>query len=97
MAQENLEIVWGDLNDYDTVYKCVEKSDLILHVAAFVSPQADYNPKKAMQVNYGSTKSDYSNQRAEKRKRGQVCVYRNGCRNRRPYAAYPLGQSRRPD
>ena len=57
MAQENLEIVWGDLNDYDTVYKCVEKSDLILHVAAFVSPQANYNPKKAMQVNYGSTKN----------------------------------------
>ena len=57
MAQENLEIVWGDLNDYDTVYKCVKKSDLILHVAAFVSPQADYNPKKAMQVNYGSTKN----------------------------------------
>lgn len=57
MAQENLEIVWGDLNDYDTVYKCVVKSDLILHVAAFVSPQADYNPKKAMQVNYGSTKN----------------------------------------
>lgn len=57
MAQENLEIVWGDLNDYDTVYKCVAKSDLILHVAAFVSPQADYNPKKAMQANYGSTKN----------------------------------------
>ena len=57
MALGNLEVVWGDLNDYDTVYKCVEKSDLILHVAAFVSPQADYNPKKAMQVNYGSTKN----------------------------------------
>ena len=57
MALGNLEVVWGDLNDYDTVYKCVEKSDLILHVAAFVSPQADYNPPKAMQVNYGSTKN----------------------------------------
>lgn len=57
MSYENLQIVWGDLNDYDTVYKCVAKSDLILHVAAFVSPQADYNPQKAMQVNYGSTKN----------------------------------------
>ncbi|WP_443722840.1 NAD-dependent epimerase/dehydratase family protein, partial [Ruminococcus sp.] len=57
MALGNLEVVWGDLNDYDTVFKCVEKSDLILHVAAFVSPQADYNPQKAMQVNYGSTKN----------------------------------------
>lgn len=54
---ENLEVVWGDLNDYDIVYKCVAKSDLVLHVAAFVSPAADYNPQKAMQVNYGSTKN----------------------------------------
>ena len=69
MPCKNLQVVWGDLNDYDTVYKCVEKSDLILHVAAFVSPQADYNPQKAMQVNYGSTKkSDYRNQGAKKRK-----------------------------
>ena len=54
---KNLEIVWGDLNYYDAVYKCVEKSDLILHVAAFVSPAADYYPEKAMKVNYGSTKN----------------------------------------
>ncbi len=52
-----LTIVWGDLNDYDTVYRCVEKADLVLHVAAFVSPAADYYPKEAMQVNYGSVKS----------------------------------------
>ncbi|MCQ2481708.1 MAG: NAD(P)-dependent oxidoreductase [Clostridia bacterium] len=52
---KNLEIVWGDLNEYKKVYDCVAKSDLILHVAAFVSPAADYHPKKAMEVNYGST------------------------------------------
>lgn len=57
MGINGLEIVWGDLNDYDTVYKCVEKSDLILHVAAFVSPAADYYPDKTMQVNIGSTKN----------------------------------------
>lgn len=57
MGIDGLEVVWGDLNNYETVYKCVEKSDLILHVAAFVSPAADYEPKKAMKVNYGSTKN----------------------------------------
>lgn len=57
MGINGLEIVWGDLNDYDVVYKCVAKSDLILHVAAFVSPKADYFPKKAMEVNYGSAKN----------------------------------------
>ena len=55
MDIDGLEIVWGDLNDYDIVYKCVEKCDLILHVAAFVSPAADYHPEKAMKINYGST------------------------------------------
>ena len=57
MGIDGIEIVWGDLNDYDIVYRCVEKCDLILHVAAFVSPAADYYPEKAMQVNYGSTKN----------------------------------------
>lgn len=48
-----LEILWGDLNNYDDVLKCVKGCDLILHIAAFVSPAADYYPKQAMKVNYG--------------------------------------------
>ena len=75
MALGNLEVVWGDLNDYDTVYKCVEKSDLILHVAAFVSPAADYNPKKAMQVNYGSTKNLITAIKEQKRENEVKFVY----------------------
>ena len=75
MSLENLEVFWGDLNDYDTVYQCVEKSDLILHVAAFVSPAADYNPKKAMQVNYGSTKNLITAIKEQKRKNEVKFVY----------------------
>lgn len=75
MSLENLEVVWGDLNDYDTVYQCVEKSDLILHVAAFVSPAADYNPKKAMQVNYGSTKNLITAIKEQKRENEVKFVY----------------------
>ena len=52
---DGLEIVWGDLDDYEIVKKAVRGVDLILHIAAFVSPFADYYPKKAMIVNYGST------------------------------------------
>ena len=52
-----LEIVWGDLNDYNAVLKCVRDCDLILHVAALVSPAADYYPRQAMKVNYGSTRN----------------------------------------
>lgn len=52
-----LEIVWGNLSDYETVYRCVEKSDLVLHVAVYIYPQPNFDPKKAMQVNYGSTRN----------------------------------------
>lgn len=52
---ENLKIVWGDLNNYDDVKTCIRSSDIVLHVAAFVSPEADYYPKQTMKVNHGST------------------------------------------
>ncbi len=52
---ENLEIVWGDLNNYDDVNTCVQGADIVLHVGAYVSPEADYHPELAMKVNYGST------------------------------------------
>jgi nucleoside-diphosphate-sugar epimerase len=50
-----LVVVWGDLTNYRDVEKCVRGADLVLHVGALVSPQADYHPQLAMQVNYGST------------------------------------------
>ena len=51
---QRLTVVWGDLTHYEDVYRCVKKADLILHVAALVSPAADYDPEYAMRVNYGS-------------------------------------------
>jgi nucleoside-diphosphate-sugar epimerase len=57
MDRAGLEIVWGDLTDYEAVKTCVKDCDLILHIAAFVSPAADYHPKQAMAINYGSTKN----------------------------------------
>ncbi len=56
-SAEGLTIVWGDLTHYEDVYRCVQKADLILHVAALVSPAADYHPQLAMQVNYGGMKN----------------------------------------
>ncbi|WP_242964950.1 NAD-dependent epimerase/dehydratase family protein [Scatolibacter rhodanostii] len=50
-----LEIVLGDLVDYQSVERCVRDADIVLHVGAFVSPAADYYPEVAMQVNYGSS------------------------------------------
>jgi len=52
---ENLKIVWGDLTNYEDVKVCVQSSDIVLHVGALVSPEADYYPKQTMKVNYDST------------------------------------------
>lgn len=52
---ENLEIVWGDLQNYEDIRYCVKDADIVLHVGALVSPEADYNPEMAIRINYGST------------------------------------------
>ncbi|GGE31592.1 epimerase [Pullulanibacillus camelliae] len=55
--RKGLTIHWGDLTNYDDVYSCVKDADIILHVAALVSPAADYHPELAMKVNYGGMKN----------------------------------------
>jgi nucleoside-diphosphate-sugar epimerase len=52
---DRLRIQWGDLTNYEDVKACVQDADIVLHVGAFVSPAADYYPKEAMKINYGST------------------------------------------
>ena len=52
-----IQVKFGNLLDKEEVADCVRHSDLCLHIAAFVSPQADYYPKKAMENNYGSTRN----------------------------------------
>ena len=54
-GKTNLEIIWGDLTSYQDVLTCVKNCNIVLHVGAFVSPEADYHPKRAMEINYGST------------------------------------------
>lgn len=51
---ENLEVVFGDLIDYETVESCVRGVDFVLHVGAVVSPLADEHPELAHKVNVGS-------------------------------------------
>ena len=52
---DGLSVVWGDLSNYEDVRSCVRDCDVVLHVGAFVSPEADYHPERAMRINYGST------------------------------------------
>lgn len=51
----SIDIVWGDLRDYGDVKKALVGADYIFHLAAFVSPEADYNPELAWDINVGST------------------------------------------
>ena len=50
-----LEIVWGDMADYDTIKKCVDGADYVLHIGAMVSPAADAYPEQTLYTNIGST------------------------------------------
>lgn len=52
-----MKIIWGDLTVYEDVKEALKNVDYILHVAAFVSPQADYEPEKAWNINVGSTEN----------------------------------------
>ena len=54
---EGLEICREDFNDKAGLKTYLKDVSLILHVVAFVSPQADYYPKKAMQLNYRGTRN----------------------------------------
>ena len=91
METPGLEIVWGDLNNYDDVLKCVKGCDLILHIAAFVSPpqtstrsrlHAEYNQRDLRVWTAGAHPPR---------------LHRHSCRNGRQNAACTLGQGRRSD
>ncbi len=54
---DNVRVIWGDLNDRAAVDEAIAACDMVFHIAAFVSPQADYDPQRAMKVNFGGTKN----------------------------------------
>ena len=46
-----LEVIWGDLTNYDDILRGVTGADIVLHVGGMVSPQADYRPKATLRTN----------------------------------------------
>ena len=57
MAKPNVKIVWGDLNNYDSILEGVTGSDYVLHVGGMVSPTADWKPYKTQTTNIGAAQS----------------------------------------
>lgn len=48
---DKIQVIWGDLNNYDDVLKGVSGADIVLHVGGMVSPAADYKPVSTRRVN----------------------------------------------
>lgn len=55
--KDYIDIIWGDLREYKDVKKALSAVDYIIHIAAFVSPKADHEPKRAWDINVGSTEN----------------------------------------
>ncbi|MFX0043930.1 MAG: NAD-dependent epimerase/dehydratase family protein, partial [Candidatus Hodarchaeota archaeon] len=55
--ENQIEIVWGDLRNYEDVQKAVKGVDIIIHLAAIIPPLADKLPELAEEVNVGGTRN----------------------------------------
>ena len=49
--KDSIEIIKGDLRDYDTILKCVTGVNYVLHVGGMVSPYADDFPYMTLEIN----------------------------------------------
>ncbi|KAK8887486.1 hypothetical protein M9Y10_038533 [Tritrichomonas musculus] len=56
-GSEKIEVIWGNLVNYNDVLKGVEGSDYILHIGGLVSPQADTYPYLTQKTNIESAQN----------------------------------------
>ena len=57
VEKHGIEIIWGDLTQYEDVLKGVTGADYVLHAAAFIPPAADHYPDKVMEINVGAARN----------------------------------------
>ncbi len=53
----NLEVVWGDITQPDSVRKAMDGIDAVVHLAGIVQPLTEQNPDLAYKVNVGGTQT----------------------------------------
>ncbi|MFX1493241.1 MAG: NAD-dependent epimerase/dehydratase family protein [Promethearchaeota archaeon] len=53
--KNKLEIIWGDLRNYDDIKRAIDGQDIVIHLAAIIPPLADSYPELAEAVNVGGT------------------------------------------
>lgn len=49
--ENKIDIIWGDLVNYDDILRGITGADIVLHVGGMVSPQADYRPITTRHIN----------------------------------------------
>ena len=52
---KRVQIVYGDLVNYDDCKKLTDGADYVLHVGALIPPGSDHNADRTRKVNYGGT------------------------------------------
>jgi nucleoside-diphosphate-sugar epimerase len=55
--KNQVELVWGDITNRETVEKAVKDCEIIIHTAALIPPVADEFPERAEKINTGGTKN----------------------------------------
>ncbi|KAK8898027.1 hypothetical protein M9Y10_000277 [Tritrichomonas musculus] len=55
--EKSIEIIWGDLSNYNDVLRGVKGSDYVLHIGGLVSPRADTLPYLTQKINIGSAQN----------------------------------------
>jgi hypothetical protein len=54
--RDRIEVVWGDLQDFDLLREAVADADYVFHIGAIVNPfSTDFPAEHVLKVNYGST------------------------------------------
>jgi nucleoside-diphosphate-sugar epimerase len=54
---KNIEIVWGSINDPDSVRKALDRADAVVHLAGMVQPLTEEKPELAQRINVGGTQT----------------------------------------
>lgn len=57
LKKDGISVEWGDLLNYEDVVKAMGKADIVLHLGALVSPEADKHPELALKINVGGTQN----------------------------------------
>lgn len=75
LGDPRVTIIWGDLNDYDSILRGVTGADYVLHIGGMVSPAADYYPKRTLKTNVAAAENIVKAVKAQPNKDDIVVVY----------------------